>query len=304
MGNYVITWNQCTSSHESISWAKMSELATIFNCDHCENSFSKEKHLRKHYKKSHFRLGSQKVDSSSENDEKYECMDCGKKFRKRRHLNQHTEEHIDAYENDSVNTEPEEDSIEGEEQKHGDNIEIEANSGENMPIVTDSSDVSERLNEGQIGTNIQQPIGDESSEETNTAKTSVDYELDTTAIKQEKSIVIDDAAFEQLENDLSAMITDEIETFLEESEVVPATEVVASSTKKRSVSGDGDRTEKQTPTKKSKSESETKDIKVEAISLSNRRSTRTPISYNEGSDGEDEKALRKSSNGKSKEKKV
>ena len=282
----------------------MSEFATNFNCDHCENSFSKEKHLRKHYKKSHFRLFSQKFDSSPENEEKYECMDCGKKFKKRRHLNQHTEEHIDAYENESINTE-------ADEAENGtDANERDSTLEENVATICNREGTQSINDELQIAHKIQK-AKDDTPEDNNTAKTEAVHDFNSLNIKQEKSIVIDDAAFEQLENDLSAMITDEIEAYLEESdESFKIKEQEASPPKKRRSTRSNSYDEETAEEHKlertqTESEFENSNVKIESESPISRRSTRTPISYNEDWDSEGEKPKSKpSSKGKSKEKKI
>jgi len=74
----------------------LGEEAAIFKCKHCDNTFMKQKALKKHMKKSHFRVESVEDEedelSLEKSKAKFECNYCDNTFKKERNLNSHIRE--------------------------------------------------------------------------------------------------------------------------------------------------------------------------------------------------------------------
>jgi len=75
----------------------LGEESDIFKCKHCDNSFMKAKSLKKHMKKSHFRIESIEEETTEEekSKEKFECNYCDNTFKKQRNLSMHIREDHD-----------------------------------------------------------------------------------------------------------------------------------------------------------------------------------------------------------------
>jgi len=74
----------------------LGEESAIFKCKHCDNTFMKHKALKKHMKKSHFRVESVEEEEEEllleKSKAKFECNYCDNTFKKERNLNLHIRE--------------------------------------------------------------------------------------------------------------------------------------------------------------------------------------------------------------------
>jgi len=246
-----------------------------FQCDHCENSFLKERHLRKHVKKSHFRLS--KTDSSNiEEPMSFDCEMCDEKFEKRRHLKEHIGNIHDVSSEEAMGKENEQTSVDSE----SDTI------VKSEPLIEDDDEfkliednVTVQMFDDQVVINdetfklLEQAVEKENKKEQSSKnqhhKLIKDEKVDEAFISLEEAAKKEDKQKPSPSKKQKRVVKQEIAD--EAFEVVESVET--------------EDEEKPSPRKKQK-----KLFKVEDKDSSrprSRRSTRTPISYNEDSNDGD-----------------